>query len=708
MDKYRSLIFLTIIVVSSLLLSMITIPTYTQNVPELPGITEWIKDLPVYTPTPGDPAVVYPGDVFQAVFREEYIPDSISGGYIYMVKLENNSLRLYNYTVNIVEIDSSTYNVSIPVNTEPGLYDLVLYGDKEYFIPRSVWVIEGLGDIIRIVHMSDLHFGTGTPNTVIGEYKRFTGLMLTQLLKPDMVINTGDEADTAATSQYIDSRAFRYIFLYPIPVFLNPGNHDWPNDNYYRFYGDTFWYRLIGGKILLIAINTRGEAGYPDYKQLVELKELLEKYRDTSIKIIQMHHPVFYWQGEVYTTYNSSLITNPRSNPNSIISYYWGGNITATRIFLKLCEDYNVSIVFAGHIHRDQYVLYHSIRTNTSTYFITTTTLAHGTGTYNGLQYLVLNLTKLNLSFPYAPPTFAGFNNIDRDKVYNSIHNLPPYYYGRFLASRHGYILELNNNLGYLSLSNTVLLAFPWSGEYEGLYVESFNGSSAQVVDHMIVNNILYIAIHIDLPSGSNLLMILYNMNDNNPPEITLKMSMPETPTLGRVNKLFFEITDNEWGVRSVEAKIIYMGMEFNAEMQQTTDTTYVITLRGYTGDKPKTVTILFNVTDYAGNTVLKYINITLYPPGWTPTTTVSPTENLTTSITTTSPGNITTPPINTTSPTPTPITTPGSTTSSLTTPANTTSSTIETGKGQDYTSLLMVTIIIVVLVIAVIVVIKK
>ncbi len=687
---------------------------YAEEAPELPGYTSFVEENPAANIGPGAPAVVFPGENFTVVLKSSYATTGITSGYIYRVVLEDDELHLYNYTVTVTCVDNTTYNVTIPSDVKPGLYDLVLTGKVTYRVERSVWVITGLNDVLRIAHISDLHFGTGYPDVFAGDRKRVAGLILVNLLKPDIVINTGDEADTAASSQYIAARAFRYMFLYDYPVFLNPGNHDWPNSEFIRYYGPTTWYRLIGDKILLIAINTDGERGYPDWPQIKAVQELLEKYRNIPIKIIQMHHPVFYWQGELNLYYNASIFyVNPRENPNSPLSYYWGANLSMVRYFLKLCEDYNVSIVFAGHIHRDQYVLYHSIRTNTTTYFITTTTFAHSTGTYNGFQYIVLNLTNLNMTFPYAPPSFIGFKNYSKDSVWNSIFNLAPYWSCKYWFTKHAYTFDLMN--GVLNVSNTIVLALPWRGEYKGVYVEGSNGAYAVVKDYLLVDNFLFIAIKIDMPRDSELTIVVYNMEDNKLPHIEYKMSIPSTPTLGRTNKLYFDIEDDEWGIRDVEAAIIYSNQEFPVNIRMVNPTTYVVELTGYTGTEPKTITLKITVMDYANNTITVWYEVTLYPMGMSPTQTpirtlsVSPTTTTTTTINTTTPSSTT--PANTTSPmntTTSPSTTSPTTTTPTTTSTPTTSKKTTQVEEADYTGVYVAVIILLIVVIIAVVIMRK
>lgn len=628
---------------------------------ELPGIDEYVEPIPTDNIGPGKPAVVFPGGSFQAVFKSG-LGSSITTGYIYMVYLDSSDkLQVANYTVSVSGGDGE-YTIQVPEDVMPGLYDLVLLGDNKYYVPRSVWVIESITDVLKVVHMTDFHYGTGHPTEEIGRNRRFAGLLLAQILSPDMVINTGDEADTVATKQYMEARAFYYSFLYPIPMFLNPGNHDYPNQNFENFYGSTTWYKLIGDKILLIAVNTR-EIGYMSWDELVWLENLLNEYKDVPIKIIQMHHPVFWHQGYINTSYDSQLISDPKKYSESILSYYWGGNVSAARYFLKLVEDYNLSMVFAGHIHRDQYNIYHSNRTDTTTYFITTTTLAHGTGMYQGFQYMEINLNNLNITFPYAPPWFIGFKNQSPTLVYNSISVTKPtlspnwnatvcdnmYYYGEYLKSRVAYIFTLYNVMPTLNIDKTVIVNFPWKGEAVGLKIlTSRGGASVEIVDKLLLGGRMFIALHIKLPFNSTIRYAIYNVEDTQPPKIEFKMSIPSPPTLGRTTMLFFEITDDAWGVKNVSAKTIINGQEFNVLIQKYSGDTYRIDIK-FTGDEPRTIPFIITAYDYADNKAVKTINITFYPPGYTPTTTTTTTAtNTTTTTTTATPTTTTTQPTTT------------------------------------------------------------
>ncbi len=72
----------------------------------------------------------------------------------------------------------------------------------------------------RILHLSDVHFGTVDPALVA------PFLDLTHRLKPDLCVISGDLTQRARRGQFAEARAF--IARLPAPVLLVPGNHDMP------------------------------------------------------------------------------------------------------------------------------------------------------------------------------------------------------------------------------------------------------------------------------------------------------------------------------------------------------------------------------------------------------------------------------------------------------------------------------------------------
>ncbi len=526
--------------------------------------------------------------------------------------------------------NTGKYTVSIPNDVEPGLYDLhiVLDNGEEIWLPRSVWVLEPGRTQYTFAHISDLHF------LGVEDWKnnlRFVGILLTQLLGVDFIIDTGDEADTASTNQYIESRGYHWAFNYPIPLLLIPGNHDYGSDNWEKYIGVREWYRVIGGKILVVGIDTRGE-GIPAESSMEWLENVLAEHSDLPVKIVLMHHPVFYWQGPLQLTYTSPHLQDPRSYPSSPLSYYWGADPDMARRLIRIVEDYNVTMVLSGHIHRDQCTLFKSIRTGTTTYFITTTTLAQSRPNYNGLQVITLR-DNGNFTFPYPPPTFigCGLNSTYRDVVYNSIPDDPKwdigYYYGEFVEGDTAYVIRLTNNLytniSSFNIENNVVLALPWIGGNVSFKVlSSEGGASADLLDYRVEDSplggkMLYTLLNIDTPSNSSLEFVIYMEEDHTPPAAVFQMSVPEPPRLNRTNKLYFQVSDVGWGIRSVEAYLLDNGVWEPLKVTKAKGSSYIVSVR--VKDKQGVNrTIKLVATDLAGNVYEQNYTFTFYPRGET------------------------------------------------------------------------------------------
>ncbi|MCE4625203.1 MAG: metallophosphoesterase [Desulfurococcales archaeon] len=697
--------------------------------PVIPDINKVAFKNPALNIGPGFPFIWISGNgtVNMTVILKSPIAHNITKVYLGHAIILNGQVEYRQSEHGFYVLNDTAIKVVALHGDGPGLYDLILELDNGTVLisPQSVWHVDlqAINNTFRFIHMSDVHFGAGTPNETIGQNRRFAGYLLANLLGVDAILNTGDEADTASANQYKNSVAFRYDFAYGIPMFLNPGNHDYPNRNFIKYYGETTRYAVIGGKILIVTLNTDGEVGHADVANMTWLKNVLEEYKDVPIKIIMMHHPIFYYQGRLYLSYdsNSSLLSDPNENRDSALSFYWGSDLNMTRWFLKLVEDYNVTMVLAGHIHRDQYVEYHSTRTGTVTYFETTTTLAHGTGTYQGLQVVDLNLTSGIPSYPFAPSWFIGYENHSRRSVYNSIPVTMPqysqhwrsdfndnYYYGWYSEGKTGIVFTLYNMMPTLNINRTVIISLPWPERSEGVpytpHLEMINAENASVEllpTSAYAYGHIYLGLHFNLPPKSEIEFVIYTENDYDPPNITLKRVLPRNPEVNKPAKAYITVSDDGWGIANVSAEAhVDSGTleEFNFHLFS--GNTYIAEFK-VNSTTTTNLTITVTATDYAGNTRTKNIVITLAGP------TTPPPEN-----TTTAPANTTTtPPTNTTqTTTTTPPQTTQTTTSSTTTTQTTTtptgtpptSSTTTTPQPQKSNTGLIAAVVVVIIIIVV------
>ncbi|ABL79205.1 metallophosphoesterase family protein [Thermofilum pendens] len=589
--------------------------------PQLPGILKLSTVAPAKNVGLGKPAVVFPGGSFQVVFKDGYQPGAVASAYIYTV-VYDSGLKIRNYTVS-VSGSGSTYTVTLPSNVEGGLYDLVIKGQSTVEMPRSVWVLPSTPTKLRIVHVSDQHYGAGQPDVITGDMNRFAGYLVASLLGPDLVIDTGDIADTASEDQYAQAVSYEQAFLYSFPIFAVPGNHDHPPDNFYKYYGDTYWYRLIGDKLLVVGLFSP-EQGYPPMEQLQWAGQVLESNKAVPVKIVLVHHPVFYFQGELKTRYDDQNVIapyDPQKNPNSPVSSYWSTNMEAVRTFLRMVEDYRVNYVFSGHVHRDLFVKYTSTRTGSTTYFITITTLGMGSAIYDGLDYYVLDLSSGALDFPVKPSTFIGFANDTRKLAQNSIPvgiYPPRNNYGVsnqvftpavFLQSGNAYVFTVENRLPYLNLENNVVWCLPWAGDVNVKVLRAEGGADLQLLDKLVVRDKVYLALHVKLPYKGRLEVAVYNSPDTQPPSIKVKMMLPEKPQPGSTVNLFVEVSDQGWGVKNFTASYTAGGKEYQLTPQLYSPTTIAAPVTSYVYkltipplENVQSVKLKFTAYDWSGN----------------------------------------------------------------------------------------------------------
>jgi 3',5'-cyclic AMP phosphodiesterase CpdA len=614
----------------ALLVAVLLLSQAALSQPALPGVPALFQRAVTPDIGLGKPAVVKPGGSFQFT-----LPGfSVSQGYIYTVVLEGGKLRLLNYTVP-VSVSGQQVTVAVPSEVRPALYDLVLAGQGRVEVPRSVWVIDPSASKLRIVHISDQHYGAGQPDVITGDRNRFSGYIVASLLSPDLIIDTGDVADTASEQQYRWAYAYERAFLYSFPVFSIPGNHDTPPDAYTGYYGSPWWYRLIGDRLLVIGLYSY-EQGYVPLEQLRWAEEVLRKHASVPVKIILVHHPVFYYQGELKTTYDDEKVIypyDPQKSPGSPIYSTWSGNMEATRYFLRLVEEYGVNFVFSGHVHRDLYVKYTSTRTGRTTYFVTTTTLGMGSAIYDGLGLYAIDLGTGAIDFPVKPKSFIGFANESRRLAQNSIPvgTYPPanslgvanqvFVPAALYQSEHAYVITLENKLDYLQLENSVVWCLPWSGNLT-VKVEQSGGAEFTVLDQLRVGDKLFLGVRIRLPPQGKLTVILANAPDLEAPKVTVGMVSPEKPAPGSTFTALVEVEDRGWGLASFSASMLAGGAETPVEAQLYLPGTladpvgkYVYKLTAKVPSGTSEVKLVFTAVDFAGRVTRQEYELPLALP---------------------------------------------------------------------------------------------
>ncbi len=154
-------------------------------------------------------------------------------------------------------------------------------------------------DRIRIVHLSDLHFGTIRPQ-LVDPLLRLTGD-----LHPRVVVVSGDLTQRATGSQFRAAAAF--LDRIPFPQVVVPGNHDVPLRNvirrfaspllnYSRHLGDDVEPSYRDEHVAVMGVNTARsltwKGGRISCLQMDRLGDRLAEVPPNVFKVVVMHHPI--------------------------------------------------------------------------------------------------------------------------------------------------------------------------------------------------------------------------------------------------------------------------------------------------------------------------------------------------------------------------------------------------------------------------------
>jgi 3',5'-cyclic AMP phosphodiesterase CpdA len=161
--------------------------------------------------------------------------------------------------------------------------------------------------MIRLFHVSDLHFGR-EDKEALAWFKRAV-----EEERPDAVICTGDLTQRAKREEFAAASA--YLEAMPVPVTVEPGNHDLPYYNPferfvrpYRRYGrlEKLIERPLDIKnVLIVPLKTTARAqwrhnwswGVVGRKALAKSLALLESVGSDHVKLVACHHPLVDKEG---------------------------------------------------------------------------------------------------------------------------------------------------------------------------------------------------------------------------------------------------------------------------------------------------------------------------------------------------------------------------------------------------------------------------
>lgn len=155
-----------------------------------------------------------------------------------------------------------------------------------------------MNEKVRIIHLSDAHFGTILPGVE-------EGLLATvHSLNPSLVLLTGDITQRARASQFKAAKAF-VAKLKPYPCIAVPGNHDIPLFGWgVRFFNPYGQFRKLfkellekdyvshGVRVTGLNSTSRWRHVQGDFN-IPRIEKRLEKtYENVKVRIAAFHHPM--------------------------------------------------------------------------------------------------------------------------------------------------------------------------------------------------------------------------------------------------------------------------------------------------------------------------------------------------------------------------------------------------------------------------------
>ena len=208
---------------------------------------------------------------------------------------------------------------------------------------------------VRLLHLSDLHFGAETPALVEAL------LAECQSLKPDLIVISGDFAQIGSADEFKMAKAF--IDNLCAPVFCVPGNHDVPARNLLERFLDPYEkYEtyinaekepvLRDDRYILAGVNTARRAlphwnwanGAICDEQLSRVKDVFGD-DDAKYRICVMHHPIH----------------KAEESPLKV-------TVFGSRAAMKVIQDCKVDLVLTGHVHHASVTEYgHTVFVSAST-----------------------------------------------------------------------------------------------------------------------------------------------------------------------------------------------------------------------------------------------------------------------------------------------------------------------------------------------------
>lgn len=225
---------------------------------------------------------------------------------------------------------------------------------------------------MKIIHLSDLHFGTEIPELVTAALEDI------KAQAADLIIISGDLTQRARTPQFLAAKNF--ISALPTNTICVPGNHDialynlierffYPFNSYKHWINSDLCTHYIKDHIAILGINSvtpfKPMSGYVTEKQLGLVHDFFQQQPKDQTRIIMMHH---------------NLI---KSDRHKIIN--------DSKKIIDLFASCNINLVLSGHLHLARNELLKQNANQHPMYIITAGT-AISTRTREANSYNIINI----------------------------------------------------------------------------------------------------------------------------------------------------------------------------------------------------------------------------------------------------------------------------------------------------------------------------
>lgn len=238
---------------------------------------------------------------------------------------------------------------------------------------------------MRIIHLSDLHFGTQDAHIVQALHKTI------QHIHPDMVVISGDFTQIANTREFEMAGAF--LRALPCPFLAVPGNHDIPRyhltqrfltpyKKYKTFITPDLSPAFENGRVIMAGLNSARRAlphwnwanGAISEHQREYLRAIFTRPDDPRWKICVFHHPVH----------------KADASPLDV-------TVFGRKRSLQTLQDLKVDLVLTGHVHHAS-ITTRGDSSHQCVYLSASTALSSRTrGQENGFNLITLDDTTMRI-----------------------------------------------------------------------------------------------------------------------------------------------------------------------------------------------------------------------------------------------------------------------------------------------------------------------